>query len=27
MEEGARRGGGVRPVVREWGSLDILGLG
>ncbi|KAI4695743.1 hypothetical protein J4E81_006072 [Alternaria sp. BMP 2799] len=27
MEEGARRGGGTRPVVREWGSLDILGLG
>ncbi|KAI4660403.1 uncharacterized protein J4E78_005106 [Alternaria triticimaculans] len=27
MEEGTRRGGGVRPVVREWGSLDILGLG
>ncbi|KAI4708398.1 hypothetical protein J4E89_007022 [Alternaria sp. Ai002NY15] len=27
MDEGARRGGGVRPVVREWGTLDILGLG
>lgn len=27
MEEGAKRGGGVRPVVREWGNLDILGLG
>jgi WD40 repeat protein len=24
---GLKRGGGVRPRVREWGSLDILGLG
>jgi WD40 repeat protein len=24
---GVRRGGDVRPKVREWGSLDILGLG
>jgi hypothetical protein len=25
--KGMERGGGVRPKVREWGSLDILGLG
>lgn len=25
--EGIRRGGGVRPRCREWGSLEILGLG
>ncbi|CAA9958319.1 hypothetical protein PTMSG1_01881 [Pyrenophora teres f. maculata] len=24
---GQQRGGGVRPKIREWGSLDILGLG
>lgn len=24
---GAERGGGIRPRYREWGSLDILGLG
>jgi len=25
--QGQRRGGGLRPKIREWGSLDILGLG
>ncbi|KAF1944541.1 WD40 repeat-like protein [Clathrospora elynae] len=25
--QGMRRGGGLRPKFREWGSLDILGLG
>lgn len=24
---GVRRGGGIRPKYREWGSLDIMGLG
>jgi hypothetical protein len=24
---GLKRGGGSRPRVREWGTLDILGLG
>jgi hypothetical protein len=26
-EGGMKRGGGLRPKIREWGSLDILGLG